>query len=96
MAARKDAGLGEIRKASGNFREMLRGVKVTPSGWLLARLNDPDVAADVKDAIAEKLVQYELPRLAAIEVESANVDKSHEEWLAELSAAEAEHAATSH
>lgn len=98
MAPRNDQQIDtqQKRKSARAFRERLRELaeaegKFTPSTWLLARLNDevPETVAkkldaEGKDRLALGLVQYELPRLAAIEAEVSQVDKSQEEWLDEL------------
>lgn len=89
---------GTIKAASASFREMLNDGGLRPSVFLLGRMrNDAryfdegevKVPMPERIAIADKLVQFELPRLAAIEAEIEHVGKSHEEWVREFANDEA-------
>lgn len=75
-----------IKSASIAFRSMLTDGGLKPSTFLLARMRDESVPMPERVAIAEKLVQYELPRLAQIQadVSTDGANKSHEEWVREL------------
>lgn len=92
--AKPDRKRGSIKAASMSFREMLNDGGLRPSVFLLGRMrDDPKYYAEGETkvpmperiAIADKLVQYELPRLAAIEAEIEHVGKSHEDWVREMS-----------
>lgn len=81
---------GSIKAASMSFREMLNDGGLKPSVFLLGRMRDDaryrdqgeeKVPMPERIAIADKLVQYELPRLAAVEAEIDHVGKTHEEWV---------------
>lgn len=90
MARNSLAGNGEIKRASATFREALNDGGLRPSMLLLNRMRDARVEMAERVAIAEKLVQYELPRLAAIEADIQTTERTHEEWLAELAEERAE------
>lgn len=80
----KKEGSGAIKKASASFRELLNDGGLRPSVFLLGRMRDEKVPMVERVMIADKLVQYELPRLAAIEAEVQHSGKTHEEWIREL------------
>jgi hypothetical protein len=73
-----------IRAASQTWRDLLGDGGLRPSEYLLALMRDETKPEDLRVAIAEKLIQYELPRLASIEAEISDTRKTHEEWLDEL------------
>jgi hypothetical protein len=74
-----------IKAASASFRERLNDGGLKPSTFLLDRMRDENTPMPERVVIADKLVQYELPRLAAIEAEVTDTRKTHEDWIKELS-----------
>lgn len=88
------AGKGEIKRSATSFRDMLKDGRDTPSSLLLTAMRGELTMPDGEDpltmrerlGIGEKLVQYELPRLAAIEADIQTTEKTHEEWVTELGA----------
>ncbi len=94
----KRAEPGSIGKSSASFRDMLKDGGITPSSLMLQAIRGTVAMPKGEDPltmrerveIAAKLVQYELPRLAAIEADVRTDGKTQEEWLAELDGEAAE------
>ncbi len=88
----KRAAPGEIGKSSASFRDMLKDGGITPSSLMLRAIRgvvvmpkgEAPLSMRERVEIAAKLVQYELPRLAAIEADVRTDGKTQEEWLVEL------------
>lgn len=91
MARNSNAGRGQVTALSRSFRDMLNDGGTTPSGLLLQGMrgeldmgSEPALTMRERLEVAAKLVQYELPRLAAIEADIQTVGLTHEEWLGVL------------
>jgi hypothetical protein len=84
MAVDRRIKVPRIRAAAVTWRDLLQDGGLRPSTYLLAIMRDESRPEELRVAIAEKLIQYELPRLASIEAEITDTRKTHEEWLEEL------------